>query len=153
MIFWNVAGLTNKDGDFWKYLRDFNVISLTETLLKERGEEKLRDKLPRDYKQSCQAAVRDKFKGRGMGGMIVGIRREIREKKIEQKREDMIDIRFRIGEEKWRIISVYKKKTETCVCQKSVCLEEITDKEERKLIIGGDFNARIGTQGEIVWNG
>lgn len=87
MIFWNVAGLINKDEDFWKYLRDFNVISLTETLLKERGEEKLRDKLPQDYKQSCQAAVRDKFKGRGMGGMIVRIRREIREKKIEQKRE------------------------------------------------------------------
>lgn len=85
--------------------------------------------------------------------MIVGIRREIREKKIEQKREDMIDIRFRIGEEKWRIISVLKKKTLTSVCQKSVCLEEITDKEEGKLIIGGDFNARIGTQGEIVWNG
>lgn len=69
----------------------------------------------------------------------------------------MIDIRFRIGEEKWRIISVYKKKkTETSVCQKSVCLEEITErnnKEEGKLIIRGDFNARIGTQGEIVWNG
>lgn len=33
------------------------------------------------------------------------------------------------------------------------CLEEITDKEEGKLIIRGDFNARIGTQGEIVQNG
>lgn len=118
MIFWNVAGLTNKDGDFWKYLRDFNVISLTETLLKERGEEKLRDKLRQDYKQSCQAAVRDKFKGRGMGGIIVRIRKEIREKKIEQKREDMIDIRFKIGEEKWRIISVYKKKRKQVYARK-----------------------------------
>lgn len=53
-----------------------------------------------------------------MGGMIVGIRREIREKKIEQKREDMIDIRFRIGEEKWRIISVYKKKRKQVYARK-----------------------------------
>lgn len=131
MIFWNVARLTNKDGDFWKYLRDFNVISLTETLLKERGEGKLRDKLPQDYKQSCQAAVRDKFKGRGMGGMIVGIRREIREKKIEQKREDMIDIRFRIGEEKWRIISVYKKKNgNKCMLEK--CMLGRNNRQRRR---------------------
>lgn len=66
-----------------------------------------------------------------MGGMIVGIRREIREKKVEQKREDMIDIRFRIGEEKWRIISVYKKKNgNKCMLEK--CMLGRNNRQRRR---------------------
>lgn len=131
MIFWNMAGLTNKDGDFWKYLKDFNVISLTETLLKERGEEKLRDKLPQDYKQFCQAAVRDKFKGRGMGGMIVGIRREIREKKIEQKkrRHD----RYKIQNRRRKMennISIQKKNGNKCMLEK--CMLGRNNRQRRR---------------------
>lgn len=31
MLFWNIAGIGNKDGDFWKYTQEFDVINLSET--------------------------------------------------------------------------------------------------------------------------
>lgn len=31
LLFWNVAGLGNKDKDFWKYIESFDFVSLSET--------------------------------------------------------------------------------------------------------------------------
>lgn len=31
VIFWNVAGLRNKDKSFWDFVRKFDVVGLTET--------------------------------------------------------------------------------------------------------------------------
>lgn len=35
--FWNVAGLENKDREFWKSLEKWNVMYLSETWLQKRG--------------------------------------------------------------------------------------------------------------------
>lgn len=37
MVFWNVAGLGNKDGDFWKGLKEWDVLVLSETWVDEKG--------------------------------------------------------------------------------------------------------------------
>lgn len=31
LLFWNVAGIINKDKGFWEYIKDFDFISLCET--------------------------------------------------------------------------------------------------------------------------
>lgn len=30
IFFWNVAGIGNKDKDFWKYVQKFDIVNLTE---------------------------------------------------------------------------------------------------------------------------
>lgn len=36
-IFWNVAGVRKKEEDFWEFLREFEVVGLTETWVDEAG--------------------------------------------------------------------------------------------------------------------
>lgn len=40
--FWNVAGLANKNKEFWKGLKNWNVIVLSETWVEKKVEKKLR---------------------------------------------------------------------------------------------------------------
>jgi len=47
--FWNVAGLRNKDTDFWEKLREWKVIVLVETWVERKGWERIRRKLPKEY--------------------------------------------------------------------------------------------------------
>lgn len=37
LLFWNVAGIINKDKGFWEYIKEFDFISLCETWLEEDG--------------------------------------------------------------------------------------------------------------------
>lgn len=37
VVFWNVAGLKNKDRDFWRRLSDWEMIVLSETWLDNKG--------------------------------------------------------------------------------------------------------------------
>lgn len=46
----NVAGLWRKEEDFWKFLKDYEVIGLTETWVDEAEWGKLYEKLPRGWK-------------------------------------------------------------------------------------------------------
>lgn len=84
MVFWNVADMTNKDEDFWEGLKR-DVITLEETWVGAREWEKIRGKLLKGYIWGRQEAKRRNRKGRAMGGMLMGIRRELMEKgtKIE----------------------------------------------------------------------
>lgn len=62
----------------------------------------------------------------------------------------MISIEVEIEEENWKIISVYNR-----IGKKEYLKnleEEIERGRWRKMIIGGDFNARTAEQGCITWN-
>jgi len=37
VAFWNVAGLTNKDKEFWKQPKKWEVVVLMETWVEEKG--------------------------------------------------------------------------------------------------------------------
>ena len=58
MVFWNVAGLGKKNADFWSFLRQYDVIGLTETWVESKGWEKLAKRLPKEYEWKCKAAKR-----------------------------------------------------------------------------------------------
>jgi len=111
VMFWNVAGLRNKDVEFWKGLKNWDVIVFSETWVEEKSWDKVRKSLPRGFVWKTQWATRKKKKGRAKGGMIMGIRKELRDRGEELKTEEegLIEGSVRIGEEKWRIIGVYVK--------------------------------------------
>lgn len=42
VTFWNVAGLGNKDADFWRGIREWDVVVLLETWIREKSWDKLK---------------------------------------------------------------------------------------------------------------
>jgi len=51
--FWNVAGLRNKDEKYWEFLKEWEVIILTETWVKEKEKGRIKGKLPKVYVWGC----------------------------------------------------------------------------------------------------
>lgn len=54
----------SKDMEFWKFLEEFDFISLCETWIDEKGWNFLKGKLPRLHDWECSFAVKEKRKGR-----------------------------------------------------------------------------------------
>jgi len=65
----------------------------------EKGWDRIKGKLPKGYKWGTQIAKRRSRKGRAIGGMVMGIRKEVMEKgqEIKSEREGMIEGRVRMG--------------------------------------------------------
>lgn len=63
------------------------------------------------YVWEAQEATRKKKKGKAMGRMIMGIKKELMEKEtnIESVKEGIMMGKVRIGKEKWRVIRVYAR--------------------------------------------
>lgn len=36
LLFWNVVGIGNKDREFWRYIRGYDFISLSETWMEKK---------------------------------------------------------------------------------------------------------------------
>jgi exonuclease III len=79
IVFWNVAGIKNKENEFWKYLGEFDVVGLVETWVEEKGWERLEKRMPREFEWKCQYAVRESKKGRAKGGIIMGVKKGLEE--------------------------------------------------------------------------
>ncbi|KYN38116.1 hypothetical protein ALC56_07516 [Trachymyrmex septentrionalis] len=145
-VFWNIAGLKRKDEDFWDFLKDFDVIGLSETWVEEAGWGKIKEKMPDGWRWKCQPARREKKRGRAMGGIITGIRKEIEERsRSEEEVEGIQQREVVVDEERWRIVTVYNK--EGSKEELDRLKEMIGEREEENMIIVGDFNARIGKEG------
>lgn len=87
IAFWNVAGLGNKDKEFWKRLKEWDVMVLMETWVKEKGWNKIRRKLE-GYKWGMQGTTRKGKRRRAVSGMLMGIRRDLIEEGMEINVED-----------------------------------------------------------------
>lgn len=111
IAFWNVAGITNKDMEFWNKIKEWDVITLIETFLEtwldRKAWSKVKDKLSKSYKWEVQYATKKNKKGSAMGGMLMGIRRNMFEiKGFEIEEEGLMTEKIKIGEESWQIIGV-----------------------------------------------
>ena len=142
--YWNVAGLLSKDKQFWDFLQDVDVIGSVETWIEEKQWEGLKDKLPQEFSWKCKYATRERKKGRAIGGIITGVRKGIEEEESNAGTEHIQERRIRIQNEKWRVITVYSRDMKETKEELDQIIEE---REVEKLIIGGDFNARIGQEG------
>lgn len=58
---------------------------MSETWLDSKGCERIREYLPKGYVWGVQSAKRRNKKGRAIGGMVMGIKKEIKEKGEEIK--------------------------------------------------------------------
>lgn len=92
-----------------------------------------------------QLASRKSKTGRAMGGMVMGIRRELTGKgiKMEVKEEGIIVEEIRQKKEKWRIVGVYASGRIGRMLKK---LEHWIEEKEIG-VVGGDFNARTRREG------
>ncbi|XP_070526965.1 golgin subfamily A member 6-like protein 2 [Cardiocondyla obscurior] len=105
IVFWNVAGIENKDEDFWKNMEKWEVIYMCETWLEEKKWKRLRSKLPKGYKWINKGAEKQNKKGRAMGGMVMGWREDLEgEEELEfEDRKGMIGIKIKSGKVWWKI--------------------------------------------------
>lgn len=145
--FWNIAGLGNKDREFWQGLKNWEVIVLIETWVEEKGWRRWKERMPNGYKWGIQYAERRNKKGRAMGGMIMGMKEGLMEKGEEMvtKTEGLIAGRIKVTGESWRV-GVYISGDMEKRLQR--LREWLKVKEGRvKTVIGGDFNARTGNKG------
>ncbi|XP_025267961.1 golgin subfamily A member 6-like protein 6 [Camponotus floridanus] len=150
-IFWNTAGIARKDEEFWEYIQDFDIINFTETWIEEKQWKKMEALMPKEYNWVTQYAARDKKRGRGVGGMITGVKKNIRMEEVQKETQGIISYGVEINGGKWKIISIYNREGKKKSLEE---LEEIIEGDGwKKMIVGGDFNARTAEKGEIVWDG
>lgn len=141
-----MAGIGNKDKEFWKYIKNFDFISLCETWVEEKAWEGWKDKLPQSHEWACRPAVKEKRKGRAKGGFIIGKKKEGRGqgKLLVKEKEGMVMSEIEMYRERWKIISVYEQGKGDIGKRIN---EFVGEGEKEKVIIGGDFNIRTGELG------
>lgn len=107
--------------------------------------EKIRNKLPEGYDWGMQFAGKVNRKGKARGGIIMGIRKKLKEKKcsIRSVREGMVG-RVKVGKERWRIVGVYVRREEIGKVLRVLDFLREERGEEWVIIMDGDFNVRIG---------
>ena len=148
ILFWNTAGLRNKDAEFWDYTKQFDIIGMTETWIEEGNWENFKDTLPNDWTWKYRQAKRSHKKGRAKGGIVTGIKRIFKEEREGYCSDNILERRIELKGEKWSVITVYNPEGGDQVWQE--LKENLDDREEDKLILGGDYNARIGKKGAII---
>ncbi|XP_070518835.1 uncharacterized protein [Cardiocondyla obscurior] len=148
--FWNVAGLGNKDEEFWKRLKEWDVIFLCETWIQSRDWSKLKMRVPKGYEWEVKGAEKINKKGRAIGGIVIKWRKELEGKIIlgKDKKEGVLRLKIRSGKRWWKIAGVYVNGDLDKI------LEEIVMRMEEKeegvgCLIGGDFNVRTGEEGGL----
>jgi exonuclease III len=149
IVFWNVAGIKNKENEFWKYLGEFDVVGMVETWVEEKGWEKLKKRMPREFERKCQYAERESKKGRAKGGIIMGVKKGLEEENGTEAKEErgFMERTVKRKQRKWRIVTIYSRSMKET---KRIIEERVKEQEEGTLVIGGDFNARIGGKGRRI---
>jgi len=121
--------------------------------VEEKSWEGIKGWFPDSHAWGGWMAGMEKKRGSSMRGMLIGKKKKWGEEgdKLRDRREEGI-VRSEIvmGKEKWIIISIYNRKAWKDMEQR---LEEITEgieeSENINIIIGGDFNIRIGELGSV----
>lgn len=109
--FWNVAKVKNKNADFWEKLKEWDVMVLRETWIEKKEWERVKERLPKGYIWRVQWAKRECRRGRAMGGMLMGVKRDLvdKEEKIQVEEKGVI-VRNVRNRQRRKIIGVYVKK-------------------------------------------
>lgn len=90
-----MAGLGNKDNEFWGKLGEWKIMFL----LEKKRWEKIKSRLPKGYEWHRQNAVRKNKKGKAIGGILMGVKKRLA---IEEKisvGERVIKLRVRMKNE------------------------------------------------------
>ncbi|OXU17460.1 hypothetical protein TSAR_011309 [Trichomalopsis sarcophagae] len=71
IIFWNIAGIWNKDKEVWKFVKKGDFISLSETWLEDKDWKKVENKLPTEFYWRAIPAKREAKKGRARDENVI----------------------------------------------------------------------------------
>lgn len=147
-LFWNVAGLKNKENDFWQFIKEYDVVGLSETWVDDQAWEEMKNILPDEYTWKVTPAKKEHRVGRASGGIITGLKKDIEEENPQETGNDSMQIRkAKIDGKLWKFVTVYNRGGNPETLNR---LEEMIDEaQEENLVLGGDFNARIGLEGSI----
>lgn len=88
MVFWNAHGLGGVKADNWKYLREFDVIRLTETFSIKKRENRVRSTLKNNKILMAGAITEHGKQGRPKCGVILAFKSQTVEEIDE--REDLV---------------------------------------------------------------
>jgi hypothetical protein len=137
IVFWNVAGIKNKEIEFWKYLGEFDVVELVETWVEEKGWERLEKRMPREFEWKCQYAEKESKKGRAKGGIIMGVKKGLEEENGSGVKEErgFMERTVKRKQRKWRIVTIYSRSMKET---KRIIEERVKEQEEGTLVIGGE---------------
>lgn len=151
MIFWNVQGLRKKAAETAKYMSQFDIIALQETWIENNHYGRTEKNLPAGYNWIWTEAVREKKKGRPAGGLVFGIRKELQYKEWEGNCKGCwASVEVEISGKWFSILMVYNNThLDNMKTELSSYLQRNLNK---RVIIGGDLNARIGTLGSTEYN-
>lgn len=148
ILFWNIAGLERQDRDFWKYIIGYDYIGLCETWVMEDRWNQIKGKLPDSHDWYSRHAIKTKRRGRACGGIIIGKRKNWGDNNleiIESENAGIVHIKIVEKWEELNIITVYNSTHGKDIGE--IVKKEIEGHEYENLIIGGDFNIRIGEMG------
>lgn len=157
LLFWNVAGIGRQDLEFWEFIVRHDFIWLCETWVDSKGWIEVKGKLPTLHEWVCKYAEKKNVKGKACGGIIVDLRKSWGKGKwelIESKYEGILHVRIKNGVNKNALEE--NEAINILVVYNSVYKEDIggviervlEERENEKVIVGGDFNIRIGELGK-----
>jgi hypothetical protein len=104
--------------------------------------------LPKEYKWECQGAKRGKKKERAVRRIKAGVKLRIKEKLQEKGEEGCMERNVQIGNRWWKLMTKYSKEMKTT---RRGVEDTIKQNTEECMLIGGDFNWRIGERGARRW--
>lgn len=150
ITFWNVAGLMGKDEEFWREVKEWDVVVMLETWLEKKRWKRIKNKLSGEFEWETQLATKRSKKGRAMGGITMGMKKELKMKgkRMRQRGEGMVEWKVMIGKEIWNVGGIYAREGMGKIIEELREWMEEKGREETNKIIGGDFNARTGKRKE-----
>ena len=143
VVTWNIAGFA-KIKEAWEFLEEKDIIIVQETWLEQENEEKKVELLNNNYMWATKAAVRENKKGRAKGGLIVGIKKTLKELQVKEWKYGLVIDGLKTGDRDIKMIAGYNNSGMSEFLDK---MSEIIDEaamEGKELVIVGDLNARIG---------
>ena len=103
--------------------------------------------MPKGFNWKCEPAIKEKKKGRPKGGIITGIRKELKEIEGAKSNKNVMVRKIELNNQIWSIITIYSRGIEEIIKQIN---EIIKDTEEGCVMVGGEYNARTGREGGVV---
>lgn len=139
VLFRNIAGMSKLDEEAWEFLRKHDIIGLTETWIKEKDIEKVKNRL-KEFDISCFPARKKKGRGRPKGGVILAYKKYIGKLKDEERQNEETIIEKMCLDNKILTVGVtYMREHRT---ENWGLIKEVVEDPEERIMIGGDFNAR-----------
>lgn len=125
---------------------------LVETFIEKKSIKQMERKLPANYIWFWTPAVREKAKGRPWGGELIGVRNHIKYNNFwEHERHCCNGIEVEINGDIYNLTNVYNRDGVGAI--KNIISDRIEANLNKKCIVLGDWNARVGTLGNRQTSG